>query len=349
MNGMDITRRSVLAAGTLAMAACARRGGSGGKNEVVVVDGGGDMHEALRASIYEPFEDETGIKVLSESYDYSIGTIKSQVNGAKKWDIVSTSTPMSDDEAGSLFAKINYTDIDRTQYDEQDLNTYFLWHVYSANNIAWSTEAFSEAPSKWSDLWDQDTFKGPRMLWNSPQSTLELALLADGVTWDDMYPLDVDRALAKLDVLRNEGELVWYDSGSQQQQMLANGSAAIGEGWNGRVLSLKNQGVAVNYTLDQAISGATGWATLKTAPNAENAKKFLDYAATAEPNAALAKQFPGMSPANTESYSLLDEELSQSLESNPINEDRVAGKMDYSWWGENREEVANMWQSWYMS
>lgn len=320
---------------------------SGGSNSVTVVDGGGAYHDAMVKAIYKPFEKKTGIKVVSQSYDYSLGSIKAQVEGAHQWDVVSTSTPLTDADAAQLFQPIDYKTVHANELSNMDASKYFLWSVYSANNLAWNTKSIKNPPTSWADLWNTKRFPGPRALWNSPQSTLEIALLADGVSWKHMYPLDVNRAFKKLDELRQKTKVVWYDSGAQQVQMFSSGTAVIGEGWNGRMIDAKKAGQPVNYTLKGAISGGTAWAVLKTAPNAQNAMKFLDYAASAQAGAALAKDFPGMSPANNTSYKMLPQSIARSLESNPANAAKVAGKMDYLWWAKNYDSVFARWQKWY--
>ncbi|WP_434612831.1 ABC transporter substrate-binding protein [Arthrobacter sp. A5] len=321
--------------------------GSAPSQTVTVVDGGGAYHDAMVKAVYEPFEKETGIKVVSQSYDYSQGAIKAQVLGAKQWDVVSTSTILDDAAAAELYQPIDYTVVDKDGYSATDASKYFLWSVYSANVLAWNTNSIKTAPTSWADLWDTGKFPGPRALWNSPQSVLEIALLADGVSWDKMYPLDVDRAFKKLDELKSKTNIVWYDSGAQQTQNFSSGAAVIGEGWNGRIASSREQGQPVDYTINGALSGGTAWAVLKTAPNKTNAMKFMNYAGGAEAGAALAQAFPGMSPANTKSYPLIPEKIAKNLESNPANAKVVAGNMDAQWWATNYNAVYERWQKWY--
>ena len=57
-------------------------------------------------------------------------------------------------------------------------------------------------PASWADFWDVKRFSGPRGLRNNPRGTLEIALLADGISAEKLYPLNLDRAFAKLDELR---------------------------------------------------------------------------------------------------------------------------------------------------
>jgi spermidine/putrescine-binding protein len=58
-------------------------------------------------------------------------------------------------------------------------------------------------------------------------------LLGDGVPPENLYPLDVDRALGKLDTIREQ--ILWWETGAQLQQQLADGEVALSSAWNGRV------------------------------------------------------------------------------------------------------------------
>jgi hypothetical protein len=76
-------------------------------------------------------------------------------------------------------------------------------------------------------------FPGQRGIRKSPSGTLEVALLGDGVAPENLYPLDVDRALDKLDTIREQ--ILWWETGAQLQQQLADGEVALSSAWNGRV------------------------------------------------------------------------------------------------------------------
>ena len=85
--------------------------------------------------------------------------------------------------------------------------------VYSTV-FAYRTDAIDKAPSNWAEYWDVEGFPGRRSLRKNPIDTLEQALMADGVAPADLYPLDVDRAFAKLDEIK-EKIAIWWTGGAQ--------------------------------------------------------------------------------------------------------------------------------------
>ncbi|MGF6972768.1 hypothetical protein QFZ94_001195 [Paraburkholderia sp. JPY465] len=83
---------------------------------------------------------------------------------------------------------------------------------------------------------------------------LEIALLADGVPPNKLYPLDLDRAFKKLDTIKSD--IVWWSGGAQSQQLLASGEAPIGMFWNGRLHALAQTGVPVGISWNQNLTAA---------------------------------------------------------------------------------------------
>ena len=65
--------------------------------------------------------------------------------------------------------------------------------------------------------------------------------MADGVSADKVYDVlstkeGVDRAFAKLDTIKDE--VIWWSSGADTPQRLADGQIVIGSTYNGRLFAL---------------------------------------------------------------------------------------------------------------
>ena len=54
------------------------------------------------------------------------------------------------------------------------------------------------------DFWNVKDFPGKRSLPNFPAYMLPAALMADGVTADKLYPIDLDRAFKRLDKIKKD-------------------------------------------------------------------------------------------------------------------------------------------------
>ncbi|SDX04701.1 putative spermidine/putrescine transport system substrate-binding protein [Ruegeria halocynthiae] len=97
------------------------------------------------------------------------------------------------------FSVVNTDGIDGALYADEWIAVFTF-----ATVIGWNTDTVEKAPSNWAEFWDVENFPGARALYNSAQSMLEIALMADGVAPADLYPLDVDRAFEKLEEIKPE-------------------------------------------------------------------------------------------------------------------------------------------------
>ena len=84
---------------------------------------------------------------------------------------------------------------------------------------------------------------------SSPKTSLEFALLADGVKPDEVYnvlstPEGVDRAFAKLDTIKSS--LVFWSSGGQPMQLLSSGEVVMTTSFTPATFA----GMAVMITVD---------------------------------------------------------------------------------------------------
>ena len=95
--------------------------------------------------------------------------------------------------------------------------------------LAWDQDKLAGTPG-WSDFWDVARHPGRRGLPRSARFTLEVALLADGVSPGDVYRTlraadGQDRAFRKLDQLKPY--IVWWDKPADAAQMLAAGRVLL--------------------------------------------------------------------------------------------------------------------------
>jgi mannopine transport system substrate-binding protein len=137
-----------------------------------------------------------------------------------------------------------------------------------AGVLAFDLDTFPDGkpqPANWSDFWDIKKFPGQRTMPNfgSPWWVLAAALIADGADPKKLFPLDVDRALKKLDPLKSS--IVWWTSGDQSMQLMRSREVVMGMMFLGRALTLRNQGMKTRIIMDGAPLDANFWAVTKEA------------------------------------------------------------------------------------
>ena len=189
--------------------------------------------------------------------------------------------------------------------------TYGIVANYYSAAIAYSSKKYSKDnhPNTWADVWDVKKFPGPRILpaGTYPVKPNEVALIADGVPVDKLYPLDLERSYNSLSKIRPY-VAKWATTGAMAPQAFVDGEAEVGLCANGRLAALKKQGAAVDYTWNQAMLMCDYYVIPKGAKNRDNAVKLLEFMNRAEPSAEIMRLLP-YGVHNREALKMLPQEI----------------------------------------
>jgi putative spermidine/putrescine transport system substrate-binding protein len=316
------------------------------KGTLVVASAGGAYQEAQRKAFFEPFGAKFGIKIVEQGpADY--GRIKAMVLGKNvEWDVVDVETERVPWLAKQgLLEPLDYSVISKKDLLPEAVSEYGIISNFVSYVLAYSTKRFppGQAPRSWADFWDVTKFPGSRALWKDPISSLTVALMADGVAPQQLYPLDVDRAFRSLDKIKPHVS-VWYETGAQQVQLVTSGEVALLLGWNGRIASVQKEGASVAYVWDQGILASASFVVPKGAPNKQTAMKFIAFAVGPEEQAKFATHIP-YGPTNTKAFAFLDPKLAAQLPSAPENRSKQV-LVDAAWWADNYDKVNERFQAW---
>ena len=313
---------------------------------LVFVDWGGTNTDARIEKNIKPFEEKTGIKVTVVTPSDYAKLIAMVENGTTEWDVMNC-----DAYWGVYAGKKGYLEpIDYKTVTEKLDKAVELEHVVGAevydSVISYNSDKYTAdtAPKSWTDFYDLQKFPGKRAVWQYPVTVLESALLADGVPMDKLYPLDLDRAFAKLDTIKDS--IVWWTKGAQPAQMLSTGEADIALAWSGRIMNAKDEGAPLGLTYNEGMRIAAGWVVPKGAPNKENAMKFINFISSAEQQAAFSSQIPYGS-TNPEAVKLLSAEQIERIGQTP---EQVAHEfyIDNDYWADHLTEVVERFNAWLL-
>lgn len=320
---------------------------TGKSTSLVVADFGGELHTAWETGYYKPFEAKTGIAVKSVAYDSSIGAIKAQVRGAKQWDVIGLGNAIPEKLAKELLAPIDYGIVKQPGVPKELQLPYYVGEETFAYVMAHRTDKLKTGPTTWPEFWDVGKFPGTRAMFNYPVGTLEMALLGDGLSYDELYPLDVERALKSIDALSKRTKVVFFNTGAEQLQFLRSGIADLAQGWDGRLLAAADDGLKVAFPVDGALLQVSYLAVLKTSRNVEAAMQFIDLALSPKANASIATGLTGSMPTNQQAFGEVPAKLKEKSPSNPAYANRIAGYVDAAYWAGNFDAVYKRWQEWY--
>lgn len=335
--GVAISVLALLAVG------CSSSSGGASEGQLTFVSFGGALQEGGEVAYSEPFTAETGTRVISDGpTDYA--KLRSMVEaGQVSWDVVEGDPFFAIQECGTLLEPIDTEIVDTSAMPAAFVSECSVPSIGVADVLLYDETAYDSAPQGWADLFDTEKFPGKRALWSDVYAgNLEIALLADGVAPEDLYPLDVDRAIAKWDTIKDD--IVFWDSGAQSQQLMASQEVSMLWAWSGRAYDAIQNGAPFAAVWDQNLFVPNAWMVPKGSENVTAAMEFIAFATSAQAQTAIAELIP-YAPTNADASPQLDELGMAFLPSAPaIQETQVS--VDFSWWADNYEATQKLWDAW---
>lgn len=343
----SVSRRRFLgSAAAMGLASTLPQRSFAANKEIVFATWGGSWEEAMRKAWFDPFEKDTGIAVRTVSGN-EYGRIEAMVqSGRAEWDVVEVLPdfyPLARDNG--LLEPVNYDVVDRSGLLRDNLaNELLVPQVLFSYVLAYST-TLEKAPSTWAEVWDIEAYPGMRAFQSEANAgVLESALLADGVPAEDLYPLDIDRALTKMEEIRSN--ILFYETNAQGEQYMSSGQAAVGLIPDGRALNIMGAGAPVDIQYDLSFLTWSAMGVPKGAPNKEAAMKFLAYTLTPEAQAAIAEVYT-YGPVVPAAFDHIPEERANILSGGPQMEGKAV-LMDALWWGDNYESASEKLTTWML-
>ncbi|MDH6233787.1 putative spermidine/putrescine transport system substrate-binding protein [Mesorhizobium soli] len=278
---------------------------------LVLANWGGDAIEGFQKAFGEPFTRATGIPVEIDGSGPTEGALKAQITSGKIiWDVLDTDANLcvSFGRQGAL-EPIDYDVVDRTKIRPGLDYEFGVPDCYYSFVLAYDSRRFGEeGPTSPSDFWNVEKFPGKRTMYKWMNGMLEAALLADGVMPEELYPLDIPRALAKIEALKPHIISFW-GSGAESQQLLTEGEAAMGYLWNTRAILLgRDTKDRVKWSYDGGFLTLDTFVTPKGNPaGRDTAMRFIAQSQDPVSQVKLF-EFMGNGPANPEADALIPEE-----------------------------------------
>ena len=332
---------------------------------ITVVSWGGSYARSSVKAYHERFTAETGIEIKLEEYNGGLAQVRAQVEtGNISWDVV-------DVEAGDNLLGCDeglFEEIDRAAIPPGADGTPATEDFFGGldvpcgipNVTASGIYAYNDArvgdrkPTAIADFFDLETFPGRRGMRRGPTVNLEFALLADGVPAEDVYdalstPAGVDRAFAKLDTIKSE--VLWWETGAQPPQMLADGEVVMSTAYNGRIFNAwALEGQPLKIVWDGQILGIGYQTVVKGTPRAALARRFAAYA-TSTRSLANVTRYISYGPARRSAMPLVDTyeatgiDIRPHLPNAPQNVENVVYD-NPAWWADHKDELNERFAAW---
>ncbi|UEM07780.1 extracellular solute-binding protein (plasmid) [Skermanella rosea] len=333
-----IIARAALFAGSLVAATSLGTVAHAQLNEIRMMEAGGASGESIEEGYLKPFTEKTGIKVVRES-PWSLGKLRGMVEtGVITNAIVELdSLAVEQAKALNLLEPLDWQAIDPMPIFDEARQEKAIGYQYYSTLMAWRADA--KPVSSWAEFWDVENFPGKRALPNYPTYTLPIALLADGVKPEDLYPLDLDRAFESLEKIKGHVS-VWWDAGAQPPQLLKDNEVQYAVAWSGRVAGQEG----IGYTFKNALLDLAFFTVPRGASAEQKAAAFkIMHEMTVPENQAAAAKVISYTGNSPDLEPLLPQDRLDEFPTTQANK-QVQILPEPKWWFENADLVEERWQ-----
>lgn len=353
---------AALAAGALGLAGAAQA-----QTELVVVSWGGAYTASQQKAYHEPYMARNpGVKIINDdSGSGALAKLRAmQESGRVTWDlvdVVASDAITACDEGIAL--EIDHDTVLATAPDgtpaskdfgDLIVSPCFIPTIVYSTTFGYRTDLVKTAPTSIKDVFDLDKIPGKRALERRPNNNMEWALLADGVSPDDVYDMleseaGIARAFAKLDSIKDQ--VVWWEKGAQTPQLLADGEIVIGSTYNGRLFSVieeEKQPVAMMW--DWQVFDLDGWIVPKGGANEAEVLEYLHFGTDTQRLADQAK-YISYGPARKSSAPLVGKHADLGIEMGPhmpTAPDNARHTLinNIEFWADNQDDLTERFNAW---
>jgi spermidine/putrescine transport system substrate-binding protein len=287
----------------------------------------------LPQPVIDDFQKETGIEVVTDTFDSNESMIAKLEAGAAGYDLVNPSQYavqilvkkglLQELDHGKIPGVANLSPVFQSvSYDEG--NKHALPYLWGTTGFAYNSDCVKEPISSWKSLWDEK-YKGRIYMLDNMLAAYIAGLQVNGFKASTSDAGEIAKATQTL--IDQKKLLAGYNS-TNFPDLVSSGEACIVEAWSGNVIQAMATNPKVHYVLPD--EGGTKWidsyAIAKGAPNPEAAYKFLNYLLRPEVSAKVT-ELSKVATTNEKAKALLPAEISGNAAIYPP-EDKLA-KADF--------------------
>lgn len=260
--------------------------GYSGGNTLTIYNWG----DYIDAELLDRFEEETGIKVVYETFDSNEAMMTKIEQGGTSYDIAVPSEYMIDKmiEEDLLIPldhdKLpNLSNIDGRFMDLSfdPGNAYSIPYFWGTVGIVYNPKMLGDIEiTSWDDLWDE-RLRNEILLVDSAREVMGMGLNSLGYSLNDVNKDHVQEAKEKLDSLTPNIKAI---VGDENRMLLENEEASIGLVWSGVASEIMYENEDLEYVVPK--EGSNLWfdnmVIPKTAKNIDAAHQFINFMLDAE-------------------------------------------------------------------
>ncbi|MBP3964777.1 ABC transporter substrate-binding protein [Paenibacillus lignilyticus] len=287
--------------------------GYSGDNTLTIYNWGDYIDPDLVAA----FEEETGIKVIYQTFDSNEAMMTKIEQGGTTFDIsVPSEYAISKMKEEDLLLPIDKAKLPNLKFINPRFmnlsfdpdNAYSIPYFWGTVGIVYNTELLKGMDFKsWDDLWDPG-LRNQILLVDGAREVIGFGLNSLHYSLNDTNEDHLQEAKAKLEELTPNVKAI---VGDEIKLLLANEEAAVGVVWSGDASEIIGENEKLTYVVPE--EGSNLWfdnmVIPKTARNIEGAHQFINFMLDPE-HAAQNAEYVGYSTPNEKAMAFLPEEIS---------------------------------------
>lgn len=283
--------------------------------------------EYIDESLIDKFEEETGIKVVYDTFDSNESMYVKLKSGGVNYDVVIPSDYMIEKMKNEdMLEPINYSNVPNFEYIRNDLkslpydegNVYSVPYFWGTVGILYNTTMVDDVVDSWDILWD-DKYSGQIFMYDSQRDSLAVALKKLGYS---LNSTDESELLEAQQLLIEQKPLVQAYFGDPIRDKMIGEEGALAVVYSGDAMYCMNENQNLAYAIPK--EGTNTWSDAmvipKGAENKENAETFINFMCDPE-NALANTEYIGYSTPNQATYEMLSDDIKSKTVYWPSDED----------------------------
>ena len=276
----------------------------------------------IEPEVLELFEEETGIRVVYETFETNEDMYAKIAMGGSSYDVIIPSDYMVERMIGEgLLQRINWDNVPNVKnidprflhesYDPEA--AYSVPYTWGTMGILYNVDTVLEPPTSWETLMD-DTYAMDMLMLNSPRDTLGIALIMTGHDLNSTDPQELAQAKALL--IEQKPIVLAYVVDEVKDKMIG-GEASVALVWSGDATYCMSESDELSYVVP--VEGSNIFYDAICIPanarNVSGAEKFIDVLCRADV-AAMNYAYVGYAIPNQAAIELMGEE---AYNASPVN------------------------------
>ena len=256
------------------------------QTDVTIVTWGGNVATEMKKAWFEPATRGMNVRIRDDVLATYNDIRKHVAAGNVFWDVVDGATYQCEaDGRDGYLEPLDFSVIKTDGLPKEQITKWSVPSTAFTMVLAYNKKKYKDNPPKsWKDFFDVKNFPGTQFLGPRITGTLEIALMADGVPPDKLYPLDVERGFKKLREFK-PNVTGFAASYGMSTQLINDGEADMLYLPDNRYFAAARAGANYGYTYNQGLMNFDCLVVPKGSKNKELAMKIIANVVSPQINA----------------------------------------------------------------